>query len=197
MICAPDHAKHRGPCPTTVAQLVDEPRVVGKLELNGPGAAGDMRAPDALDGTRADTDGFRHHSSSPVGRLGGRISLGERAIMATVVPCTIDGRRSSPAAPEFLNSWTVVPLRRRSRREWLGEIAPRMVRGRPGSAGASPACADCINLSVCGAPGHRPVASQRKSSSMTFAELSVYALSFSGLMKFSSTPALKGTIDAI
>jgi hypothetical protein len=32
---------------------------------------------------------------------------------------------------------------------------------------------------------------------MTFAELSVYALSFSGLMKFSSTPALKGTIDAI
>jgi hypothetical protein len=44
-----------------------------------------MRAPDALDGTRADTDGFRHHSSSPMGRLGGRIGLGERAIMATVV----------------------------------------------------------------------------------------------------------------
>ena len=37
-----------------------------------------MRAPDALDGTRADTDGFRHHSSSPVGRLGGRIGPGER-----------------------------------------------------------------------------------------------------------------------
>jgi len=26
----------------------------------------------------SDTDGFRHHSSSPVGRLDGRIGLGER-----------------------------------------------------------------------------------------------------------------------
>ena len=154
-----------------------------------------MRALDALDGTRADTDGFRHHSSSPVGRLGGRISLGERAIMATVV--LLHDRRATitPAAPEIVGPWfhcgdVAVG-------NWLGEIAPRMVRGRPGSAGASPACADRINLSVCAAPGHRPVAIQRKSSSMTFAELSVYALSFSGLMKFSSTPALKGTIDAI
>jgi hypothetical protein len=32
-----------------------------------------MRAPDALDGTRADADGFRHHRGSPVGRLDGRI----------------------------------------------------------------------------------------------------------------------------
>ena len=62
--------------PDNVAQLVDEPRVVGKLELMDPVRLETMRAPDALDGTRADTNGFRHHSS-PVGRLGGRISLGE------------------------------------------------------------------------------------------------------------------------
>src|SRR3977135_1180681 len=35
-------------------------------------------SPDALDGTRSDTDGFRHHSSTPTGRLGGRIGPGER-----------------------------------------------------------------------------------------------------------------------
>ena len=64
--------------PDNFAQLVDEPRVVGKLELMDPVRLETMRAPDALDGTRADTNGFRHHSSSPVGRLGGRISLGER-----------------------------------------------------------------------------------------------------------------------
>jgi hypothetical protein len=37
-----------------------------------------MCAPAALDRTRADTDGFRHHSSSPMGRLGGQIGPGER-----------------------------------------------------------------------------------------------------------------------
>ena len=50
--------------PDNVAQLVDEPRVVGKLELMDPVRLETMRAPDALDGTRADTNGFRHHSSS-------------------------------------------------------------------------------------------------------------------------------------
>lgn len=47
--------------PDNVAQLVDEPRVVGKLELMDPVRLETMRAPDALDGTRADTNGFRHH----------------------------------------------------------------------------------------------------------------------------------------
>ena len=50
----------------------------GKLELVDPVRLETMRAPDALDGTRADTDGFRHHSSSPVARLDGRIGPGER-----------------------------------------------------------------------------------------------------------------------
>src|SRR3979490_361266 len=64
--------------PDNIAQLVDELRVVGKLELVDPVRLATMRAPDALDGPRADTDGFRHHSSSPVGRLDGRIGPGER-----------------------------------------------------------------------------------------------------------------------
>src|ERR1700704_2313564 len=59
--------------PANIAQLVDELRVVGKLELVDPVRLATMRAPDALDGTRADTDGFRHHSSSPVSAPGGVI----------------------------------------------------------------------------------------------------------------------------
>ena len=64
--------------PDHVAQLVDELRVVGELELLDPVRLETMRAPDALDGTRADADGFRHHRGSPVGRLDGRIGPGER-----------------------------------------------------------------------------------------------------------------------
>ena len=64
--------------PDNIAQLVDELRVVGELELVDPVRLETMRAPDALDGIRADTDGFRHNSSSPMGRLGGRIGPGER-----------------------------------------------------------------------------------------------------------------------
>ena len=59
--------------PDHVAQLVDELRIVGELELLDPVRLEAMRAPDALDGTRADADGFRHHRGSPVGRLDGRI----------------------------------------------------------------------------------------------------------------------------
>src|SRR4051812_42139390 len=64
--------------PDNIAQLVDEFRVVGKLELMDPVRLETMRAPDALDRTRADTDGFRHHSSGPVRRLGGQIGRGKR-----------------------------------------------------------------------------------------------------------------------
>ena len=61
-----------------VAQLVDEARVGGELELFHSVRLQAMRAPDALDGTRADVDNFRHHGGGPVGRLGGRVGLGER-----------------------------------------------------------------------------------------------------------------------
>ena len=64
--------------PHNIAQLVDELRVVGELELLDPVRLETMRAPDALDGTRADADGFRHHRGSPVGRLDGRIGPAER-----------------------------------------------------------------------------------------------------------------------
>ena len=64
--------------PDNIAQLVDELRVVGELELLDPVRLQTMRAPDALDGAWADTDYFRHHGSGPMGRLGGRIGVGER-----------------------------------------------------------------------------------------------------------------------
>src|SRR5450830_2047105 len=61
-----------------VAQLVDEARIGGEFELFHPVRLQAVRAPDALDGTRADADDLRHHGGGPVGRLGGRGSLGER-----------------------------------------------------------------------------------------------------------------------
>src|SRR5471030_1696001 len=60
-----------------VAQLVDETRVGGEFELFHPVRLQAVRAPDALDGTRADIDDLRHHGGGPVGRLGGRVGLGE------------------------------------------------------------------------------------------------------------------------
>lgn len=47
-----------------VAQLVDEPRVGGELELLYPMRLKAVRPPDALDGTRADIDDLRHCPSS-------------------------------------------------------------------------------------------------------------------------------------
>ena len=61
-----------------VAQLVDEARVGGELELFHPVRLQAVRAPDALDGTRADADDLGHHGRGPVGCLGGRVGLGER-----------------------------------------------------------------------------------------------------------------------
>ena len=82
--------------PDNIAQLVDELRVVGELELVDPVRLETMRSPDALDGTRADTDGFRHHSSSPMGRLGGRIGPGERHnTLGDIRPEWWDARGSS------------------------------------------------------------------------------------------------------
>ena len=61
-----------------VAQLGDEPRISGELELLDPVRLKAVRAPDAVDGTGADVDGLRHHGSGPVGRFGGRLGLAER-----------------------------------------------------------------------------------------------------------------------
>jgi hypothetical protein len=44
-----------------VAQLVDEARVGGEFELFHPVRLQAVRAPDALDGTRADANHLRHH----------------------------------------------------------------------------------------------------------------------------------------
>src|SRR3977135_2273653 len=60
-----------------VAQLVDKLRVGGELELFHPMRLKAVRTPDALDGTRADIDDFRHHGGGPVGRLCWRLGLGE------------------------------------------------------------------------------------------------------------------------
>ena len=63
--------------PDNIAQLVDKLRVFGELELPNPVRLKTMRPPDALDGTCADADCFRHQGGGPVGRLGGRLGLGE------------------------------------------------------------------------------------------------------------------------
>jgi hypothetical protein len=60
------------------AQLSDEPRIGGEFELLHPMRLKAVRAPDAVDGTGADIDGFRHHGSSPVGCFGRRVGLAER-----------------------------------------------------------------------------------------------------------------------
>jgi len=44
--------------PDDVAQLVDELRVVGELEVLDPMRLKTVRTPDALDRTRTDTDRF-------------------------------------------------------------------------------------------------------------------------------------------
>ena len=63
--------------PHHIAQLVDELRVVGEFELLNPVWLQTVRVPDALNGTRANADGLRHHRGT-VGRLDGRIGAGER-----------------------------------------------------------------------------------------------------------------------
>ena len=60
--------------PDNIAQLVDKLRVFGELELPNSVRLKTMRAPDAVDGTCADADCFRHQGGGPVGRLGGRLS---------------------------------------------------------------------------------------------------------------------------
>src|SRR5665811_1586962 len=65
-------------CIRDSAQLVDEARIGGEFELFHPVRLQTVRAPDALDGTRADANDLRHYGGGPVGRLGGRGSLGER-----------------------------------------------------------------------------------------------------------------------
>ena len=60
-----------------VAQLPHKLWVGGELEVFHPMRLKAVRTPDALDGTRADIDDFRHHGGGPVGRLCWRVGLGE------------------------------------------------------------------------------------------------------------------------
>src|SRR5436190_20246777 len=62
--------------PDNIAQLVDELRVGGELELPDSVRLQTMRAPDPLHRACADADSFRHHRGSPMGRLN-RISPSE------------------------------------------------------------------------------------------------------------------------
>ena len=73
--------------PDDIAQLVDELRIVGELELSEPVRLKAMGAPDALDGTRTDADCFRHHGSSPMGhRVGGSVRVSATTRSATSGP---------------------------------------------------------------------------------------------------------------
>jgi hypothetical protein len=89
--------------PDNIAQLVDELRVIGKLELVDPVRLETMRAPDALDETRADIDGFRHH------------------VAVQWVPSAADrsGRAPQHACPHFSNSGRT----RTSRDVTLGSVS--------------------------------------------------------------------------
>lgn len=62
--------------PDNVTQLVDEFRIVGEFELLQLMRLKAMSAPNALDGTGADADCFRHQGSGPMGRLAGRVRSG-------------------------------------------------------------------------------------------------------------------------
>src|SRR6516162_8068845 len=55
-----------------VAQLVDEFRIGGELELTDAVGLKSVGAPDALHRTDADADRLRHGGAGPVGRLAGR-----------------------------------------------------------------------------------------------------------------------------
>jgi hypothetical protein len=53
-------------------------RVSGELELFHPVRLKAVRTPDALDGTSAEANRFRHRGGGPVGRFCWRVALGER-----------------------------------------------------------------------------------------------------------------------
>jgi hypothetical protein len=61
-----------------VAQLVDELRIGGELELPHPVRAQPVRPPDALHRTDGDAGRLGHQGGGPVGRLAGRLALGQR-----------------------------------------------------------------------------------------------------------------------
>ena len=81
--------------PDNIAQLVDKLRVGGELELLDPVRLETMLAPDASHGTCADADSFRHHGGGPMGRLGGRIGVGEHDdTLSNIRPKWRNARRS-------------------------------------------------------------------------------------------------------
>ena len=64
--------------PDDITQLGDEVGIIGQLELAYPMRLKPVGAPDALDGAEADAGCLGHHRTSPVGRLGGRITQRQR-----------------------------------------------------------------------------------------------------------------------
>ena len=88
--------------PDNIAQLVDELRVGGEFELLDPVRLQTMRTPGSCCTELAlMPDGFRHHHSSPVGRLDGRISSGERYdTLGDIRTKGWDARRSGLVAQE-------------------------------------------------------------------------------------------------
>ncbi len=61
-----------------VAELVDEARVVGELELPHPVRLEAVGAPDAVHRRDGDAGLLGHHAGGPVGRLGGRVGARQR-----------------------------------------------------------------------------------------------------------------------
>src|SRR3984957_12334502 len=115
-----------------VAQLVDEARVGGEFELFHPVRLQAVRAPDALDGTRADANDLRHHRGGPVGRLGWRGSPAHDLIGTN----TVRAQQDDLSPPDMLVRGVAVRAsafrRRRSAGLRVMEIPVRMRQTPPG-----------------------------------------------------------------
>ena len=94
-----------------VAQLGDELRVIGQLELTHPVGLQAMGAPDALDRTDADPDRFGHGRAGPMGRVRGRASQGQgHHVFGNIWAQWRDARRSRLVAPQPGSTLGAKPL---------------------------------------------------------------------------------------
>ena len=94
-----------------VAQLGDELRIIGQLELTHPVGLQAMGAPDALDRTDADPDRFGHGRARPMGRVRGRASQGQgHHAFGNIWAQWRDARRSRLVAPQPGSTVRAKPL---------------------------------------------------------------------------------------
>jgi len=90
--------------PDHVAQLLDEPRIVGEFELPDPVRLEPVGAPDALDRADADAGRLGHHRGGPVGGLRRRLGRRQRDhALRHLGPQRRDTRRPGLVAQETVH----------------------------------------------------------------------------------------------